>query len=60
MTHKDTGWRPDAGVESYKGYEIWEYESGPHEINDGTVDGDIEFAQELKDRVLGRDEDGDE
>lgn len=35
-------------MDTYGGYEVWEYESGPHEINQGVVDGDIEFDDELK------------
>ncbi|SFK82614.1 hypothetical protein SAMN04487950_1291 [Halogranum rubrum] len=43
MAHEDTGWRPKGGVEPYRGYDVWEYEIGPHEVNDGEVDGDISF-----------------
>lgn len=58
MVHDDSGWRPKGG-ESYKGYQIWEYDIGAHEINNGEVDGDIEFPEELKERVkeTGNDED---
>ncbi|SEO67871.1 hypothetical protein SAMN04487948_104134 [Halogranum amylolyticum] len=42
MGHEDTGWRPK-GVEPYKGHDIWEYKIGPHEVNEGEVDGDISF-----------------
>jgi hypothetical protein len=48
MGHKDTGWRPRGGVESYRGYDLWEYEIGPHEVNDGEVDGDISFDDETE------------
>lgn len=43
MSHDDSGWRPKGGLESYKGYEVWEYEIGPHEVNPGETDGDIAF-----------------
>lgn len=49
MGHKDSGWRPHLGMETYKGYEVWDHEVGPHEINDGECDCGIEFE---------RDEDG--
>jgi hypothetical protein len=43
MAHNDTGWRPKGVEESCGGYEVWEYEIGPHEVNEGEVDGDISF-----------------
>lgn len=46
MSHDDSGWRPKGGLESYKGYEVWEYEIGPHEINPGETDGEITFDDE--------------
>jgi hypothetical protein len=48
MGHRDTDWRPTC-VESYNGYMIWDHDVGPHQLNDGEVDGNIEFE---------RDEDG--
>jgi hypothetical protein len=48
MGHRDTDWRPTC-VEGYNGYMIWDHDVGPHQLNDGEVDGDIEFE---------RDEDG--
>jgi hypothetical protein len=35
MTHRDSGWRPDVGLDSYKGKELWDHGIGPHEVNDG-------------------------
>lgn len=49
MGHRDTDWEPTC-VEGYNGYMIWDHDLGPHQINDGEIDGDIEFD---------RDEDGD-
>ena len=43
MAFKDSGWRPEGAMDAYGGYEIWEYERGPHEINEGEVDGEIDF-----------------
>jgi hypothetical protein len=43
MVHRDTDWRPKGAMESYKGHEVWEYEVGPHEKNDGEVDGDVDI-----------------
>ncbi|WP_458210009.1 hypothetical protein [Haladaptatus sp. NG-SE-30] len=43
MSHKDGGWRPDVGLETYAGFELWDHGIGPHEINDGEVDGDVSF-----------------
>ncbi|WP_227357466.1 hypothetical protein [Haladaptatus salinisoli] len=48
MTHKDSGWRPSVGFETYGGHEIWDHGTGPHEINHGEVDGEIEFPEELE------------
>lgn len=48
MTHKDGGWRPDVGMESFGGLELWDHGIGPHEINAAEVDGKIEFPEELK------------
>jgi len=45
MAHKDTGWRPDGAMDAYGGYEVWEYNLGPHEINDAEIDGDIDFEK---------------
>jgi hypothetical protein len=41
MTKKDLNWRPRGAAETYRGKEVWEYNIGPHEINEGEVDGDI-------------------
>jgi hypothetical protein len=48
MVKRKVDWKPEAAVDTYKGYEIWEYEVGPHEINEGEVDGDVSFDEELK------------
>jgi hypothetical protein len=42
MTHKDSGWRPNLAMDTYKGFEIWDHDVGPHEINAGEVDGDVD------------------
>lgn len=41
MANQDTGWRPKGAMDAYKGYEVWEYNIGPHESNEGEVDGDV-------------------
>lgn len=41
MATEDTGWRPTGGLEQYKGYEVWEYESGPHEENRRESEGEV-------------------
>lgn len=46
MTHHDSGWRPDLGLETYNGYEVWDHGIAPHEINLGEVDGTVEFDWE--------------
>lgn len=43
MVNRDSGWRPKGAMDAFGGYEIWEYNVGPHEINDGEVDGEIDF-----------------
>ena len=41
MTHTD--WRPEPTLECKCGKEVWDHEA-PHRINDGEVDGEIEFS----------------
>ncbi|WP_129112832.1 hypothetical protein [Halegenticoccus tardaugens] len=36
-----------------RSFEVWTH-SSPHIINDGEVDGDVSFDDELKERVLAR------
>lgn len=37
-------------MDAYAGYgEVWEYNVGPHEINDGEVDGEIDFGPYVED-----------
>ncbi|WP_224333908.1 hypothetical protein [Haloprofundus halobius] len=45
---KDSGWRPTAAMDEYKGFATWEYETGPQEINQGEVDGAPGFPLALK------------
>lgn len=48
MVNRDSGWRPDGAMDAFGGYEIWEYNVGPHEINDGEVDGEIDYSPYLE------------
>ncbi len=32
-------------MDAFGDYEVWEYERGPHEINTGEVDGEIDFEK---------------
>ncbi|QSW99292.1 hypothetical protein [Haloterrigena alkaliphila] len=41
MTHTD--WRPKPTLARKRGREVWDHE-GPHRINDGEIDGEIEFS----------------
>jgi hypothetical protein len=41
MTKRDLDWRPKGAAETYRGKEVWEYNVGPHELNEGETDGDI-------------------
>ena len=43
MVNRDSGWRPDGAMDAYGGYEVLEYNVGPHQINEGEVDGEITF-----------------
>jgi len=43
MAHYDSGWRPKGATETYNGFEVWDHGIGPHELNQGEVDGDISF-----------------
>ena len=45
MATEDTGWRPKGGLQEYGGYEVWEYDHGPHEENQGEVDGDVQIEE---------------
>jgi len=50
MVNRDSGWRPKGAMDAFGDYgEIWEYNVGPHEINDGEVDGDIDFGSYVED-----------
>lgn len=56
MTHekKKTDWRPEPAIETIDGYETWSH-TGPHEINDGEVDGEVSFDLDDEDRDDGDD-----
>lgn len=41
--HNQTGWRPTPAIEEIDGYETWTH-TGPHEINEGEVDGDVDLS----------------
>lgn len=43
MAHQDSGWRPEPALETYNGFEVWDQGIGPHEFNEGEVDGEIAF-----------------
>jgi len=45
MAHKDSGWRPEGAMDAFGDYEVWEYNLGPHQINEGEVDGEIDFGK---------------
>ncbi len=52
MTHekKKSDWKPTPGIETIDGRETWSH-TGPHEINDGVVDGDVSFDLDPEDRT---------
>ena len=59
MTRKDSGWRPHLASDTFDGFEVWDHGIGPHQINDGEVDGDIDFSdliEELKQEQADADE----
>lgn len=35
-------------MDAYAGYEVWEYNLGPHQRNEGEVDGDVTFGDEVE------------
>lgn len=39
---KKTKWKPKPSIETVDGRETWSH-TGPHEINDGVVDGEVSF-----------------
>ena len=50
MVNRDSGWRPKGAMDAFGEYgEVWEYNVGPHELNDGEVDGEIEFGPYVED-----------
>ena len=44
MTH--TNWEPTPGTEKKRGKKVWTH-TAPHAVNDGEVDGDVSFSDEL-------------
>lgn len=56
MANKDTGWRPKGAMDAYGDYEVWEYNIGPHETNEGEVDGVVELLDEDEDGEVDEDE----
>jgi hypothetical protein len=36
-------------MDAFGDYEVWEYNVGPHEINEGEVDGEIDYGPYLDD-----------
>lgn len=50
MVNRDSGWRPKGMMDAYAGYgEMWEYNVGPHQINEGEKDGVIDFGADVED-----------
>ena len=43
VSYDDTQWRPDPGLQSYEGHEMWTHSVGPHQV-DGVLrdDDDVE------------------
>lgn len=33
VSYDDSQWRPDPGLQSYEGYEMWTHYVGPHEVD---------------------------
>lgn len=50
MTKRDLDWRPDGAMETYNGFELWEYNVGPHHLNEGEVDGDVTIDEDQVER----------
>ena len=44
MTH--TNWETKAGTDKKRGKKVWTH-TAPHAVNDGEVDGDVSFPDEL-------------
>lgn len=34
-------------MDAFGDYEVWEYNVGPHELNEGEVDGEIDYSPYL-------------
>lgn len=49
MAHKDLDWKPEGGLETYRGMDVWEYDVGPHQQTEGEVDGDLDLAELVSD-----------
>lgn len=52
MANEDTGWRPKGAMATYNGYEVWEYNVGPHQKNLGEVDGEIDLEDIETDEIV--------
>lgn len=44
MTHRDSGWQPDADANQYKGENVTDHAVAPGEINDGEREPDIDVV----------------
>ncbi|MFC4541579.1 hypothetical protein ACFO5R_06530 [Halosolutus amylolyticus] len=55
MTH--TNWRPNPGLDKKRAKEVW-YHTAPHDVNDGEVDGEVSFDDEILEPF--RDDESDE
>ncbi|WP_222918727.1 hypothetical protein [Natrinema sp. SYSU A 869] len=57
MTH--TSWRPDPELDKKRDKEVWTH-TAPHDINDGEIDGDISFSDEVLEPFIDDKETDDE
>jgi hypothetical protein len=59
MTIRDSGWKPKGAMRSYGGFEVWDYDHGPHEVNSGEKDPEW-FDEELREAAEDADEKADD
>lgn len=59
MTIRDSGWKPKGAMRSYGGFEVWDYDHGPHEVNSGEKNPEW-FDEELREAAEDADEKADD
>ena len=59
VSYDDSRWRPDPGLQSYDGHEIWTHHVGPHQIDSVGADDGEEDVEAVFRRVYEENEEFD-